>query len=189
MTATEPRYYSPKAFTRILFDMAFMLVKYKRQIKLISKKFRSDIMLAVTYVNGCRVCSYYHTQVLLKEGATGAELKPLLDGTFADLDTEETAALIFAQHYADARGEYDPEAFVTIKEYYGDETAVGILAAVKMIMFGNVNGIALGNLWDRLHFRKPGNSKLLTDLYNAFSPVVLFPILLAANIFRKPLEF
>ncbi len=185
MPIDEPRYFSPAQFNRILFDMAGMAVKHKKQLKLISKKFRSDIMLAVTWVNGCRVCSYFHTQVLLKEGVSSAELKPLLEGTFGDFDSEETTALLFAQHYADTGGNYEAETFNQVKKQYGEEKAIGILATVKMIMFGNVNGIALGNLWDRIRFRKVKYGKILTDLYNAFSPVVLLPVFLVISVFRK----
>lgn len=185
MPLDEPRYFSPTQFNRILFDMAYMAVKYKKQLKLISKKFRSDIMLAVTWVNGCRVCSYYHTQVLLKEGVSEDEMKPLLEGTFGDFDTDETTALLFAQHYADTGGDYDGEAFDEVKRKYGEDKAFGILATVKMIMFGNVNGIALGNLWDRIRFRKVKQGKFFTDLYNAFSPVVLLPVFMGSNLFRE----
>jgi len=185
----EPRYYSPLAFTKILFEMAYMSVKYKKELKLISKKFRSNIMLAVTYVNGCRICSYVHTKTLLQEGVTNEQLKPLLEGTFTNLDTEETSALIFAQHYADARGQYDSEAFRTVKKQYGDDVAMGILASVKLIMFGNVNGIALGNIWDRIRLKKAKKTNILTELYNAFSPILLLPVFLFINIFRRKLAF
>ncbi len=184
MPISEPRYFSPFQFNRILFDMAYMAVKHKKQLKLISKKFRSDIMLAVTWVNGCRVCSYYHTQVLLKEGISSDELKLLLEGTFGDFDSEETTALLFAQYYADTGGTYEAEAFEQLKKQYGEEKAIGILATVKMIMFGNVNGIALGNLWDRMRFRKVKHGSFFTDLYNAFSPVVLLPVFLVISVFR-----
>ena len=189
MSNKEPRYYSPGAFTKVLFEMAYMSVKFTKELKLISKKFRSDIMLAVTYVNGCRICSYVHTRELLREGATKEQLKPLLEGSFADLDTNETTALIFAQHYADTRGEYDPEAFYTVKKQYGKDVAIGILATVKLIMFGNLNGIAFGNLWDRIRFRKIKNPNILTDLYNAFSPIVLLPLFLIASLFRRKQEY
>ncbi len=185
MPANEPRIYSPAAFIRILLDMSHMAVKHGRQIKLISKKFRSHIMLAVTYVNGCRVCSYYHTQVLLKEGASPDDIKPLLEGTFDDLETDETTALLFAQHYADTRGVYDPEAYRALQTVYGEEVSTGILGTIKMIMFGNVNGIALGNLWDRLRLKKTVKSSLFYDLFNGLSPVILVPVFMAVSALRR----
>lgn len=49
----EQRYFPIRQFTITLFDAAFMMVKYRRFLKMIDKKFRSEIMLAVTFVTGC----------------------------------------------------------------------------------------------------------------------------------------
>ncbi len=185
----DNRFFSVKQATSILFDATYMMAKYGKFLKKISKKFRSNIMLAVTNVNGCRYCSYYHTQELIKEGATTEEMQALMDGSFKDIEAHETLALVFAQHYADADGNYDKDAFKKVVEYYGKDTAYGIMATIKLIMFGNMNGISIGNLVDRIKFKKPSNSKFFTDLYNGLFAYVLLFIFLIINLFRKRKEF
>ena len=46
--------------------------------------FMERIMLAVTAVNGCALCSYYHTRVSLENGMSAEEIKRMLGGEFAD---------------------------------------------------------------------------------------------------------
>lgn len=61
-----------------------------------SKAFQERIMLAVTSVNGCRYCSYFHTSLALKEGMSADEIQHLLGGEFADAPAAEAVALLFA---------------------------------------------------------------------------------------------
>lgn len=119
------------------------------------------------------LCSYYHTQELIKGGASRDEMKLLLDGAFSEVDSEKVLALTFAQHYADAGGAYDKSVFTKVVDHYGKDTAYGIMAATKLIMVGSLNGISLGNLWDRIRFRKPAHAKLLTDLNNGLFAYLL----------------
>jgi AhpD family alkylhydroperoxidase len=67
-------------------DLAFPFRKRKqlREIKakgLLSPVFRERLMLAVTAVNGCRYCSYFHAKQALKSGITQEEINQLLSGT------------------------------------------------------------------------------------------------------------
>lgn len=189
MEFKDAKYFSIKTFNKTLFEMTFMIAKYRKELKLINKKFSSSIMMAVTNVNGCAMCSYYHTKELINAGTTDEELKVILEGTYTNLKTEESLALIFAEHYADASGNYDLNAFEKVKEYYGIDLAYGILASIKSIMFGNMFGISLGNFGSRFKFKKPKNSKFLTDLYIVITPLFLmFPFLLI-NLFRKKISY
>ena len=63
------------------------------------------LMLAVTAVNGCRYCSYYHAQEALKAGLPDEELQMLLEGVVDDAPPEELPALLYAQHWAEAEGQ------------------------------------------------------------------------------------
>ena len=103
-------------------------------------------MLAVTEVNGCRYCSYFHTQVSLKAGLKKEEIKRTLDGDFKDAPQEELAALYFAQHYAESAGKPNLEAVQCMKDAYGEKKAQAILAYIRAIMIGN----AWGNSFDAL---------------------------------------
>ena len=181
----EPRYFTVKQFNRIAFDAAHAIVKYRKYMKLVDKKFRKQIMLAVSGVNKCSICTYVHTKALLKSGVSEEELETLYFGKFDALENDVAVALLFAEHYADESGKYDPEAFAKVVEHYGKNKAYGIMATIKMIMFGNTNGIALGNLGARFKCKKNKNSKFFTDLYNGIFAYFLLPWFFVVNLFKK----
>src|SRR5699024_10855220 len=79
-------------------------LRKNRKNNLLSAKFVKRIMLAVTEVNGCEVCSYAHTKSALEMGMSKTEVKQILTGEKADFPKEEEKAILFAQHYADANG-------------------------------------------------------------------------------------
>ena len=71
--------------------------------KELSPDFIERIMLAVTEVNGCAICSYAHTKMALEAGMSNEEIQNMLSGIFDNVPTEEMAAIMFAQHYADCQ--------------------------------------------------------------------------------------
>lgn len=107
------RLFKPKDFYRLLSDLISSAGASRKLAKddRINKQFIERIMLAVTEVNGCRYCSYFHTKVSLKSGLKKEEIMRALDGDFKDAPQEELAALYFAQHYAESAGKPNPDAF------------------------------------------------------------------------------
>ena len=69
------------------------------------------------------------------------EIQNMLSGIFDNVPTEEMAAIMFAQHYADCRGNPSQESWEQILEVYSSSKAKGILGAIRMIMIGNTCGI------------------------------------------------
>lgn len=183
---SESRIYGKREFIKIMSKATYSIVKYRKCMKLISKEFRTNLMLSVTEVNGCRICSYYHTKNAIDSGISDEELQSLLSGNHKNVKVEEAQALLFAQHYASEKGNYSDVTFQKIIEHYGKEEAYGILANTTLISFGNAYGINLGNLKSR--FTKIGrvkNSKIINELFISFSPIIFMPITLIINIFRK----
>jgi AhpD family alkylhydroperoxidase len=117
--------------------------------KLISPAFRERLMLAVTAVDGCRYCSYFHTKQALKSGITAEEISNLLTKDVADCPQDEAVAVIYAQHWAESDAHPDPEAVKRLHQTYGDEKAEAIHLMLRMIRMGNL----LGNSWDYLIYR------------------------------------
>lgn len=181
----EQRYFSIHKYNITLWKASYVMAKFSKELKNMDKKFRSNIMMAVTNVNGCRACSYYHTSELLKAGATEEEMKYILDGAYDNIESEESIALLFAEHYADTFGHFDEEAFAKVKNEYGLEKSQSILASIKAIMFGNIFGISLGHMWDRMRFKKTKNANFFTDLYVILFTFILLPIFIIINLFRK----
>ena len=125
---------------------------------LLSATFRERLMLAVTGVNACRYCSYVHTQQALSEGLTPEEIAELQAGELANSPPEEQAALLYAQHWAETRGQPDAEARQRIMAQYGAERGAAIELALRLIQMGNLWGNTLDYLLYRLSFGRWGEA-------------------------------
>ena len=106
----------------------------------ISKAFSESVSLAVTQVNGCKLCSYYHAKNALKAGMTEEEIEFLLSGGFDNAPKEQLEALLFAQHYAETKGNPDPEIKQKLFNIYGEEKTKDIMSNILIIMLSNLHG-------------------------------------------------
>jgi AhpD family alkylhydroperoxidase len=184
------RLYKPKDFFRLISDLIsstgdFFCVHSNDRI---SKKFLERIMLAVTEVNGCRYCSWFHTQISLKAGLNKDEIKRVLDGDFKGAPQDELAALYFAQHYAESAGKPNPESVLCLKDAYGEKKSRVIIAYIRAIMIGN----AWGNMFDALRFRIKGlpaeGFSMWDELAVIFGLALFIPIIViikAINMIAK----
>ncbi len=135
-------YRSPAA---LLADLGYMLKRrsmirqsFRQQL---SPAFRERLMLAVTAVNACRYCSYFHAGEALRSGVPAEQLAALLAGEIpADAPPEERVALLYAQHWAESNAQPDPQAALRLVETYGAEQAEAINLALRMIRMGNLLG-------------------------------------------------
>jgi len=173
------RIYDAKEFFRFFSDAmaSFSIIRKARKEKLVSKAFQKRIMLVVTEVNGCQLCSYWHTREALKSGMPEEEIKNMLSGNLEDIPKEEAVALFFAQHYAESAAHPDAQAWQRILEVYKEEKAEAILAFIKVIMMGNVYGIAVSALLNRLKGKPVKNSNFLHELGIIFGVVIFIPVL------------
>ncbi len=181
------RIFSTNEFFVILKD-AFGSMKYmriSRKKKLLDENFTHRIMLCVTEVNGCRACSYFHTELALKDGMSDEEITSILSGSLEEIPPGEGAGLFFVQHYADKQGQYDKEAWNRLVEEYGIEKARAILASARMIMMGNVYGIAYRCLANRLKGKAVEGSSPLSELGILLGSIVLIPAALINILLNK----
>ncbi|MEA3341415.1 MAG: carboxymuconolactone decarboxylase family protein [Chloroflexota bacterium] len=126
--------------------------------------FRERLMMAVTAVNGCRYCSHFHAKEALLAGISEAEVELLLSGVVDRCPVEESAAVLYAQHWAESDANPDPEARQKLAAIYGSEVAAAIELTLRMIRMGNL----MGNTWDYVLYRISfGRWGLLKD---EFSP-------------------
>lgn len=189
---TFKKQYSYREFYAVLYNGLRNIKPLKRAKKdgLLGQAFIERIMLAVTEVNGCEMCSYAHTNWALEAGLSAQEIEQLLAGSAQGTPTDELPAILFAQHYADKKGNPDREAWERIKEIYGQEKALGILGAVREIMIGNVYGAAAGAFSSRLKGKPYKNSKAFKELGILLSIIVFIPAAaikaLIAGLFKKP---
>jgi len=152
MNQFKRRFYrSPRQFWR---EFKF-LIKNRAQIRavmrqdLIQPAFRERLMMAVTAVNGCRYCSYFHAREALLAGISEAEVEALLSGVVDHCPEAEIPAVLYAQHWAESDARPDASARQKLVEVYGSKIASAIELALRMIRMGNL----LGNTWDYFLYR------------------------------------
>ncbi len=125
-------------------------------IRSISPAFRERLMLAVTAVNGCRYCSYFHAGQALKSGISSAELNRMLSGDIADCPEDEAAAVLYAQHWAESDARPDSEAVIRLEQAYGAQKTQAIDSVLQLIRFANLLGNSLDYVIYRLSFGRWG---------------------------------
>ncbi len=148
----------------------------------ISKTFSESVSLAVTQVNGCKFCSYTHAKNALKAGMTEAEVEFLLSGGFDNAPKEQLEGLLFAQHYADTKGNPDSEAVQKLVDTYGEGKTKDIMSHILIIMLSNLHGNTLEAFNLRLKGKGVEGSSFwqeLAVLINFFKimPSILFKML------------
>ena len=156
---------------------SFSIIRKARKNNLVSKAFQKRIMLVVTEVNGCQLCSYWHTKEALRSGMPAEEIKNMLSGSIENVTKEESVALFFAQHYAESAANPDKKAWQRVMDIYGGEKAQAILAFIKVIMMGNVYGIAVSALLNRIIGKPVKKSRFLDELGIVFGVIFFIPIL------------
>lgn len=135
-----------------LFSDARAIFARRREIRAMMKNevldsaFRERLMLVVTGVNACRYCSYAHAREALAEGITQKEIEDLSEGTLAGSPPDQMPALLYAQHWAEADGNPDPEARRVVVKRYGAQKVNTIELALQMIRIGNLSGNTLDYL-------------------------------------------
>ncbi len=178
------RVHSVHSFYGYLEDVTGSLGDVRAAMKngRVSKAFRERIMLAVTQVNGCRYCSYYHTKLALETGMKPEEIAALLNGDLGDVPLEELVAILFAQHYAESQADPDPASRQQLVETYGAETSRDILALIRMIMIGNIYGNSFDALQQRLRGRPVSGSTLTREFGIVIGPLFYMPLIAAHEI-------
>ena len=172
--------YSVREAYRIYFK-GLKTIKYMTRAKKnedLSPEFIERIMMAVTEVNGCAICSYAHTKMALETGISNEEIQNILSGVMDDIPPDETAGVMFAQHYADSRGEPSKEAWKHVVQIYGLSKAKGILGAIRIIMVGNMYGIPWSSFFKRFIGKPDKRSNLLYEISMIVTCILFTPIVI-----------
>lgn len=153
-----------KNFGEFIEELKFIIKNRKHIKKLeegetINDEFRQRLMIAVTEVNGCRYCSYYHSKLALKAGVSQQELDSLLSGQLKDCPEKEVLALVYAQHWTEKQGQPDREMIEKVKNKYGAEKFATINLALRMINFGNLSGNSFDYFLHKISFGLLGQSR------------------------------
>lgn len=167
---------------------AFLSVKDLATAKkenLLTNQFTERIMLAVTQVNQCEVCSYAHTKMALEARMDNQEIESLLGGVLDHVPQDELAAVLFAQHVAESRNQPSKQAWEQVIQLYGKPTALGILAAARMMMMGNAYGIAYSSLLNRLKKEGQPQASLMYEVSMIIASILLTPFAMIHGLLAR----
>jgi len=185
------RYYDVSGFYRLVRSAASIiptLIRAQRSA-LVDPQFREKIILAVTEVNGCAICSQVHTALALKSGMSEQEISEMLSGVHANIKDNEGVAIMFAQHYADTSGHPDNEVSARLASSYSQDEVRDIHAFIKLIMVTNAHGNAFNALKQRFRRKAVGSKSFSSDLMIALGFPLFIPVGLLHNLFsRAPLS-
>ncbi len=162
-----------KALVLVLRSSAYLRLNRKKE--LISPHFKERIMLAVTEVNGCEACSYAHTKFALEEGMDLQEINAILNGDTEAIPENELVGILFAQHYTDNKGKFSQESWQRLIDEYGEESAMVILALIRMMTVGNIYGMAYSALGVRFKGKPSGKTSLLYEVSIMLSILLYLP--------------
>lgn len=178
MRMMAKKHYSVSEIYAITYDTA-RTARFMRRTRLgRDRQFTERIMLTVTEVNGCELCSYAHARLALEAGLSDTEVRALLGGSSDGVPDHQLPALAFAQHYADTRGHPDPLAWQDLVDTYGEQEALSALAAVRLMMWGNAAGIPLSSLRSRLKGAPDPGSTLRYEVATILGSFVVLPLAL-----------
>jgi len=122
----------------------------RREAGALSPQFRERLMLAVTAVNECRYCAYFHLKVADAVGLSAAEARSMLDRRVEHCPPEEIPALLYAQHWAERDAQPEPAARDRLIETYGPAQADRIELVLRVIRLGNLSGNSVDAVLYRL---------------------------------------
>ena len=193
----KPLFSLPETY-RILFHAIRTMPYMTRGEKSgsLSPALRERLMMAVTEVNGCAMCSYAHTRMALETGMREEEIRNILQGELRDVPPDEITAVLFAQHYADTRGVPGRAAWEKLCRQYGRDAALAMLGAIRGITMGNAYGIPAGSLLRRLGVKRFHVDSRSTLAYELAMILTLLPFALAAavhagfsRLLHQPVDF
>jgi AhpD family alkylhydroperoxidase len=115
-------------------------------------QFQERIILAVTSVNDCKYCSFFHSKMAIEHGCKDEEINAILQQDLNCVDPYELPALAFAQHFAESHENPSKSATRKLLQIYGTHRTKQIIASCMMISWGNL----LGNTIDAYHARRTG---------------------------------
>lgn len=153
----------------------FVFLKTSKKKKVMNPCLKERIMLAVTHVNGCSMCSFVHTKLALSTGMTDDDIKQLLDGDYTNVPQEDAVAVLFGQHFADSKENPSEDTIHRLIERYNVGKAEAILAACNMITMTNGMGISMDQFYHRLQWKRNRQSNILSEVFNPLLTILLFP--------------
>lgn len=160
---------------------------YLKRFKAMNLPWRERIMLAVTQVNQCAMCSWMHTNIALGAGMKDEEIKSILQGDYSSIPNHELTSILYAQDYASRREKINPEFVKKLISQYGKTKTRAIDNVIAAITMTNSMGIQMALLKDTITLKHQKGSNILRELFVPLITMVVFPILFVLAAFTVPI--
>jgi AhpD family alkylhydroperoxidase len=134
-TLTSPGYYFILLKNTVVSMFKLLIIPGDQKI---SRDFGEKIFLAVCGVNKCLYCTWLHTKTALETGLDETEINKILSGDFKNIRDGEAVAVLYAQHWADSKGDVSIEARQRVVKKYGKYKTTHIEANINVVYFGNL---------------------------------------------------
>jgi len=121
----------------------------------------------------------------LRQGMSKDEISSFLSGDDKYIKPEEAKAIMFAQHFADARGYPKKDAYEAIVKEYGVKKAGIILSAVRVILAGNMYGIPYSAFHSRMKGKPYKDSTIVYELGMQIAGALCLPVAFIHALFRR----
>lgn len=144
----------------------------------LSKPFSERINLAITQVNGCKLCSFAHTKLALRSGIEHQEIKSILTGGLDQAPKNEVEALLFTQHYAESLGRPEADIVTKLNTNYSTKEVSDIMSNIYFMTLMNFAGNSLEAFSLRLKGRAVESSSLSQEIGVMFNVLKIVPTLL-----------
>ena len=151
----------------------------------VSKDFVRRLQLAVTEVSGCAACSYQHAAMALQQGMSNEEISSFLSGDGHFIKPEEAKGILFAQHFAESRGCPKKDTYDALVAEYGDNKAKVILAALQIMIAGNMYGIPFSAFQSRRKGKPFKDSSLFYELGMLIAGILCLPVAMVHGVLRR----
>jgi AhpD family alkylhydroperoxidase len=167
--------------------LAFAENTYLKKRKLLNLQWKERLMLAVTEVNQCTMCSWMHTNIALKAGIKDEEIKNILSGSYDEVPEKQLLSILYAQDYANRKEVINPEFKAKLIETYGVPRSRMIQNVIAVITMTTSMGIAIGKLKATFTGHHVKGSNILSELFIPLSTMAFFPVWVILGLLMKPL--
>jgi len=166
--------------------IAFSENQYLKREKLLNLKWKERIMLAVTEVNQCTMCSWMHTNIALKAGMKEDEIKNILSGSYDEIPNNELLSILYSQDYASNKETINKPYVEKLVEAYGVRRTRMIKNVISIITMTTSMGIAIGKLKATFTGKHVKGSNIFSELFIPLSTMIIFPFIVLLGLVVSP---
>ncbi len=167
MEPFKKRIYNYRSFKKDLIRITKNLPSLFKTFRArrISFSFAKKIFLAVSAVNGCTYCLWFHTKVALIGGMDPKEIKKILSiQLHKEIDDYEIMGIAYAKYYAETDENPDPDMTKRFYDFYGKERADDIMLYIQAVSFANLSGNTFDAFINRFKGEKVPDSRVWFEL-------------------------